>query len=403
MTGQSVGYVATRCYQVLEKANDPEPDQVTWHVLSHVLEWSWERGYRQVQDDYHHYQQQQQRQQQPNHGGNNTSSVTVLTTAQSQQLQHLLYRRLTTLEPLQYLVGQWDFYQSTFTIRPPLLCPRPETEELVHHVLTQLQQRGTTTKSVGKLSTADPTTDTVLRLLDVGCGTGCIGISILQSLLQQQQQVSSNNNNTFPWSSIQVTAIDVEPIAIATSLENAHRVLSKTVLDTDLSVTTNNTAVVVEKPTMDGPQPLASFTVCLVGAEEYTGLDDDDPRHRFDVVVSNPPYIPTSDMETLDPTVLHHESWTALCGDVATDNSAIAETPSTRSKDGMDIIRTIVDQLPFWCHVTASCWMEVDPSQPTKLQVELEDNPFVDFVHSYTDFCGRDRFVQIRVAQTRHK
>lgn len=63
-------------------------------------------------------------------------------------------------EPLQYVLGKWDFYESTFSVGPGVLIPRPETEELVELVLKQAE---------------------VLRqpvIYDLCSGSGCIGISL---------------------------------------------------------------------------------------------------------------------------------------------------------------------------------------------------------------------------------
>lgn len=66
-------------------------------------------------------------------------------------------------EPLQYIIGNWDFYGRTFLTRPGTLIPRPETELLVDHVLRR-----------------HPRADS--RILDAGTGSGIIGITIALEL-----------------------------------------------------------------------------------------------------------------------------------------------------------------------------------------------------------------------------
>jgi release factor glutamine methyltransferase len=77
---------------------------------------------------------------------------------------------------------------------------------------------------------------------------------------------------------------------------------------------------------------------------------------NFDIVVSNPPYIPAIDMESLTMDVLKYESHEALCG----------------GNDGLDIIRVIVQRLPEWMKGAKSrqkyCWLEVDDSHPRLLE-----------------------------------
>jgi hypothetical protein len=117
----------------------------------------------------------------------------------------------------------------------------------------------------------------------------------------------------------------------------------------------------------------------------------------FDMVISNPPYIPPGEMDTLDATVLNYESRDALCGG--------------NDDDGLQIIRQIIHQLPHWCKPGASCWMEVNPTHPALLQEWLNIKSTsslsttllppppatVEFVQTVLDLQGKERFVQLRV------
>jgi len=113
---------------------------------------------------------------------------------------------------------------------------------------------------------------------------------------------------------------------------------------------------------------------------------------KYDIVVSNPPYIPRHDMNTLEPDVISYESDGALCG----------------GDDGLDVIRTIIEKLPDWCHSGSVCWMEVDTSHPKLIQEMLaeshddgdNDTNFLSpvlFHSSHMDMFGRDRFVKLVV------
>ena len=68
--------------------------------------------------------------------------------------------RINSQEPIQYILGKADFFGRTFNVNPSVLIPRPETEELVNTVLTQLRRE----KSVS--------------VFDIGTGSGCIPITI---------------------------------------------------------------------------------------------------------------------------------------------------------------------------------------------------------------------------------
>ena len=300
MAGWTVQEAIDKSTERLIQNNVTEPDYSVLYLMAASLELPWERGIRDLD------------------GSSNSELLsTPLTPQQATRLESMLQLR-EHHEPIQYVLGQWDFLDYTIAIRKPLLCPRPETEELVMMVSAELKHRQG------------------LRILDVGCGTGVIGVSLAELLKD-----------------VQVEAIDVEPIAVETSTENA-----KTILQ-DRS---------------------DSYQATLVSAGDFT------TQNRFDVVVSNPPYIPRSDMDTLTQDVVSFESDTALCG----------------GDDGLDVIKIIIEKLPEWCNTGATCWMEVDPSHPKLIDeyVASRESDNVSFEASYEDMFGKDRFVKLRVEET---
>lgn len=94
---------------------------------------------------------------------------------------------LERFEPIQYIIGETEFYGLPFDVTPATLIPRPETEELVEWIL----------KDAGLTS---------LSILDVGTGSGCIPITLAKQLPQAQ-----------------VTSIDVSTEALAVATRNAER------------------------------------------------------------------------------------------------------------------------------------------------------------------------------------
>lgn len=86
----------------------------------------------------------------------------VLTQQQQEQLRQLASRRLEG-EPLQYLLGEWEFYGLTLKVGPGVLIPRPDTETLVEAGLSYLKDR------------------TGCRVLDLCAGTGCVGLAVEQN------------------------------------------------------------------------------------------------------------------------------------------------------------------------------------------------------------------------------
>lgn len=88
--------------------------------------------------------------------------------------------------PVQYVLGSWQFREHLYKVRPPVLIPRPETENLVDLVLQEGPCQGT--------------------FLDIGCGSGCVSVELLLARPQ-----------------LQGTAIDISRAACDLTLTNAHK------------------------------------------------------------------------------------------------------------------------------------------------------------------------------------
>lgn len=99
-----------------------------------------------------------------------------------------ILERLKNQEPVQYVLGEGDFYGRTFKVAPGVLIPRPETEELVHWTLQELK------------SVQTP------KLLDIGTGSGCIALTMAAERPDAQ-----------------VTAFDISEEALTIARENAQR------------------------------------------------------------------------------------------------------------------------------------------------------------------------------------
>lgn len=94
--------------------------------------------------------------------------------------------RLNESEPIQYILGETEFYGYRFEVNPSVLIPRPETEELVHLILAENKD--------------EPS----LSILDIGTGSGCIAISLKKELANAS-----------------VSALDVSEKALTTAKKNA--------------------------------------------------------------------------------------------------------------------------------------------------------------------------------------
>lgn len=86
----------------------------------------------------------------------------TITQAQEQWLAATI-QRIRQHEPIQYILGEAPFLGRDFKVSPAVLIPRPETEELVYHIIQESPQPG-------------------LAILDIGTGSGCIAITLQKAL-----------------------------------------------------------------------------------------------------------------------------------------------------------------------------------------------------------------------------
>jgi release factor glutamine methyltransferase len=171
-----------------------------------------------------------------------------LTDEQAEQLNHTL-NELTTGKPLQYILGETEFYGLIFKVNEAVLIPRPETEELVEWVINSVGERASTALHPAP------------HILDIGTGSGCIAISLKKNLPEAH-----------------VSAIDISAGAIWTAKENA--------LLNDVQISFIQDDILQPK-----------FET------EYI---------KFDIIVSNPPYVTLVDKEQMHTNVTDFEPHTAL-------------------------------------------------------------------------------------------
>ena len=166
------------------------------------------------------------------------------------------------------------------------------------------------------------------RLADVGTGSGCLAVAVAQRSPQAQ-----------------IVAIDRSPEALAVARENAraHKVADR------------------------------------IDFHEGDLFDPLDPSDRFDLIVSNPPYIATPVWETLEPTVKNYEPRLALDGGV----------------DGLEIIRRLIDQAALRLHPGGILALEIGSDQgqavTSLFTADLWSPPTLQ-----RDHAGHDRVVKAR-------
>jgi len=209
---------------------------------------------------------------------------------EAEQGEHFgaLLARRTTGEPIQYILGETEFFGLPFRVTPDVLIPRPETEHLVEKVLelaTQVQGAGakahdghsTFAARLKSCPVTEPPHSFVFeapRIVDVGTGSGCVAIALAHHLPDAK-----------------ISAIDLSSKALIRASENA---------------SINHLSPRIRLLEGDLLAPVAG--------------------ERFEIIVSNPPYVPTTDRESLSVEVRDHEPALALfAGD-----------------DGLDIYRRLI-------------------------------------------------------------
>jgi release factor glutamine methyltransferase len=160
-----------------------------------------------------------------------TEGQAPLRTAHLNALAALATRRQHG-EPIAYLVGHKEFYSRPFQVNPNVLIPRPETEELVEQALAFL----------APLANAGHP----LRALDLGCGSGAIGITLALELPQ-----------------LQVLATDLSSAALEMAQHNA--------------------------------KTLCAHNIEFIQSDLFEALTQQTPAAQFNLICSNPPYIEAND------------------------------------------------------------------------------------------------------------
>jgi len=262
----------------------------------------------------------------------------TLTPAEQVAYDALIARRLAN-EPIQYITGEQEFYGLALHVTPAVLIPRPETEHLVEAVLHELgyhpvaelgRHPAIETACHPAAERRDLPIETAchpaaerrdlllgdsppLHILDIGTGSGAIAIALAHYLPNAH-----------------ITATDISPAALEVAAANAaHHHLA-----TRISFVESNLLVALK------------------------------PGSTFDVIVSNPPYVPVSDRETLHPQVRDHEPATALFA----------------GPTGLDIYRRLIPQAQAALRPNGLLALEIGHGQRDDLTALLRNWHAVRFV-----------------------
>ncbi|MBB6145798.1 release factor glutamine methyltransferase [Silvibacterium bohemicum] len=195
-------------------------------------------------------------------------------------------------EPIQYIIGEQEFFGLALQVSPTVLIPRPETEHLIEAALARLPH------------------DRAIRIADIGTGSGAIAIALAHSLPQAT-----------------IVALDISPAALAVAQGNAVR---------------HNVAARIDFRESD----------LLAAAQD----------ERFDAIVSNPPYVATT--EELEPQVRDYEPSTALYA----------------GESGLDIYRRLIPQAKALLKPGGWLMMEIGQGQRDAIADLLQGWSGVEFI-----------------------
>ena len=236
--------------------------------------------------------------------------------AERDAFRELVRRRAQERVPVSLLLGEREFWSLGFKVSGDVLTPRPETETLVEFALSKV------TAGAGPSRDANEP----IRVLDIGTGSGAIAIALAKELPHAN-----------------VTATDLSEPALQIAAENAD---------------------------------------CLRQGERIRFVEGDlfEPvaSERFDLIVSNPPYVARRDEGSL-PKELSHEPELALFG----------------GEDGLDVIRRLVAEAG--AHLSPGGWLgiELSPEQTETVEQELGRAGFTEVERRF-DLAGRPRVIGAR-------
>lgn len=304
-------------------------------------------------------------------------------------------------EPLQQILGTAGFYGLDFVVTKDVLCPRADTETLVDAVLGNLMPEqmasvcaapsGTVPACALRTDVESPTENTSASedavdkcpdflshvdnegasLLDVCTGSGCIAIALTKFGAFRD-----------------TTAVDISDAALAIARRNAERLLITEVdtVDDMTPYTVSPDETTAEAATLPGADPrtevhLQNATVdfTLLRSDMFSALaerTEEGKLKKYDVIVSNPPYIPSAVVDELEPEVRDYEPRIALDG----------------TADGLCFYRILAEESVHYLKPGGRIYLEIGYDQGESVPALLAAAGFRD-VTVIRDFGGNDRVV----------
>jgi len=252
-------------------------------------------------------------------------------TGQQLDRLHNLVKRAGQNEPIAYLIGKTEFYSLEFDITPDCMIPRPETELLVERAIEFLR-----TRPAGNL---------------------------MVSSMMQKGEISNGARNGTQLVCDLCTGCGCIAAAIAKNFLNA-RIIATDICDAALKVAASN----IKNHRLEN-------RITLLAGDLFEPLVPQLDIEKFDLIVSNPPYVSTAEFEALDKNVKDYEPKSALFA----------------GTDGLDIHRRIIQNADSFLKPDAALLLEIGFAQGQAIKTLLEQTGAFSEVKIEKDFHNNDR------------
>lgn len=229
------------------------------------------------------------------------NSKDVLNREKSDLIEQLVIRR-TKHEPLQYIIGETEFYGCKIKVNPDVLIPRPETELLVEKVLQEDFD----------------------SILEIGTGSGAIAIVLAKQM-----------------KNVQIEASDISEKALNIAGQNAE---------------------------------LNNVSINFIQSDIFENI-----KGKYDIIVSNPPYISKKEYDNLAPEIRDYEPEISL---LAKD-------------EGLFYYKKVLENAKDYLTDKGKIYFEIGYDQAEKIREIAKENGF-DEISVFQDLNGFDRIMRIK-------
>ena len=229
------------------------------------------------------------------------NSKDILDNEKSDIIEQFIIRR-TKHEPLQYILGETEFYGCKIKVNPDVLIPRPETELLVEKLVQE----------------------NVNSILEIGTGSGAIAIALAKQM-----------------KNVQIEATDISEKALNTARQNAE---------------------------------LNNVSINFMQSDIFENI-----KNKYDIIVSNPPYISKKEYDNLAPEIKDYEPEISLLA----------------KEEGLFYYKKIFENAKDYLTEKGKIYFEIGYNQAEKIKEIAKENGF-DEINVFKDLNGFDRIVMIK-------